>query len=81
MPIDLEADIQSAWKRAQMTLPLASPDKQEVLSLIDALRRCADRAKSIGFLSGEAELLRMARFLEGRIARADFPRCGSASAA
>ena len=76
MPADLEADIQSAWNKAQMTLPLTSPDKEEVVGLIAALRHCAARAKSIGFLSGETELLRMARFLEGRITNADFPRYG-----
>jgi hypothetical protein len=80
MPTDLEADIQSAWKMAQLTLPLASPDKEEVLGLIAALCRCAARARSIGFLTGESELLRMVRFLEGRIANADFPRYGISSA-
>ena len=76
MRAELEADIQLAWDKAQMTLPLASPNKEEVVGLIAALRQCAARAKAIGFLSGETELLRMARFLEGRIADADFPRYG-----
>jgi hypothetical protein len=80
LPADLEADIQQAWNKAQVTLPLASPDKDEVLGLIAALRHCAARAKGIGFLSGETELLRMARFLEGRITHADFPRYGIGSA-
>jgi hypothetical protein len=72
----LEADIQAAWSRATAVLPCAKFDAREVAKLVVSLRDCAQRASAIGFASGERELLRMARFLEGRISQSDYPRYG-----
>ncbi len=74
MPSDLEADIQAAWTSANAALRLNEQNKDEVMGLIAALRHCAARAKAIGFETGETELLRMARYLEGRIAPSVFPQ-------
>jgi hypothetical protein len=73
MAADLDADIQHAWHRATMTLRSSDQNQREVAALIAALHDCAARAKSIGFESGETELLRMARYLEGRLAPSAFP--------
>jgi hypothetical protein len=73
-PITLEADIQAAWGRAKAVLSCANFDVHEVADLATSLRDCAQRASAIGFASGERELLRMARFLEGRISPSDYPR-------
>jgi len=70
----LEADIQVAWSRASAVLPCADFDANEVAGLVVSLRDCAKRASAIGFASGERELLRMARFLEGRISQSDYPQ-------
>jgi hypothetical protein len=77
MPNDLEADIQSAWAKANTALRLTEQNKEEIVRLIGALRNCAARAGAIGFTTGELELLRMARFLEGRIAPSEFPHYGT----
>jgi hypothetical protein len=71
---ELESDIQIAWGRAAAALPCISPDPQKTAELVAALRDCAARAKAIGFLSGERELLRMAGFLERRLGRAEYPQ-------
>ena len=70
----LEAEIQLAWDRANAALLNSQPDKDELTGLAASLRHCAGRAKAIGFLTGERELLRMACYLEGRISQADYPR-------
>jgi hypothetical protein len=74
MPSDLEADIQVVWDSANTALRLNEQNRDEVIGLIAALRHCAARAKAIGFQTGETELLRMARYLEGRIALSEYPR-------
>jgi hypothetical protein len=74
MPADLEADIQSAWDKANKALRCTAQNKEEIVGLVAALRHCAARASAIGFATGELELLRMARYLEGRIAPSEFPR-------
>jgi hypothetical protein len=76
MPANLEADIQAVWDNANAALRLTEQNKDEVIGLIAALRHCAARAKAIGFQTGETELLRMARYLEGRIAPSEHPRYG-----
>jgi hypothetical protein len=73
----LAADIQSAWEKASAALPCASLDPQAVIDLVAALRDCAERAKAIGFVGGERELLRMAGYLEGRISQAVYTRYGT----
>jgi hypothetical protein len=73
MAADLDADIQYAWHRATTTLRGSANSQQEIADLIAALRDCAARAKAVGFESGQTELLRMARYLEGRIAPSAFP--------
>src|SRR5262245_1724823 len=73
----LAADIQSAWEKAAAVLPCADPDPQAVAELVAALRDCAERAKAIGFIGGERELLRMAGFLEGRISTTVYSRYGA----
>ena len=70
----LDTDIQTAWSKAKATLPCAKPDPLAVSDLITALQDCAERAKAIGFQNGERELLRMAKFLRGRITPSDYPR-------
>jgi hypothetical protein len=70
----LEAEIQLAWDRANTALLNSQPDEDEVTGLAASLRHCAARAKAIGFLTGERELLRMACYLEARISQADYPR-------
>jgi len=67
-------EIQIAWDKANTVLLDSNPDKEEVAGLAAALRHCAARAKAIGFVSGETELLRMARYLDGRIGKSDYPR-------
>jgi hypothetical protein len=73
----LDADIQTAWSEAKATLPCVNPDPRAVSDLIESLQDCAERAKAIGFENGERELLRMAKFLRGRITPSDFPRYGT----
>ena len=73
----LATDIQSAWGKATAILPCANPDPNAVAELVAALRDCAERAKAIGFVDGERELLRMARFLEGRISQNVYSRYGA----
>ena len=63
----LELEIQIAWDKANIELLNSSPDKVEVTGLVAALRHCAGRAKAISFVTGETELLRMARYLEAHI--------------
>ncbi len=63
----LDLGIQIAWDKANTDLVNGSPDKEEVTGLAVALRHCAGRAKAMGFVTGETELLRMARYLEGHI--------------
>ena len=70
----LELEIQLAWDKANAALLNSNPNKDEVAGLAAALRHCAGRAKAIGFVSGETELLRMARYLDGRIGQSDYPR-------
>jgi len=70
----LDTDIQVAWDQANTALLSHNPDKGEVAGLAAALRHCAKRAKAIGFVSGEKELLRMAGYLDGRIGPAEYPR-------
>ncbi len=60
----LELEIQIAWDKANAELLKSNPSKEEVAGLVAALRHCAGRAKAIGFVTGELELLRMARYLE-----------------
>jgi hypothetical protein len=74
MPADLEADIQAAWDKANRALRSTEKNKDHLIGLIAALRRCALRAKAIGFEIGETELLRVSHYLEGRIAPSEFPR-------
>ena len=73
-PSPLELEIQIAWDKANTALLNSNPDPNEVAGLAAALRHCAARAKAIGCASGETELLRMARYLDGRISQADYPR-------
>jgi hypothetical protein len=73
MAADLDADIQYAWQRATTTLRCSDQSQNDVAALIAALHDCAARAKAIGFESGETELLRMARYLKGRLAPSAFP--------
>jgi hypothetical protein len=63
----LELEIQIAWDKANAELLNSNPDQEEVTGLVAALRHCAGRAKGIGFVTGETELLRMARYLETHI--------------
>jgi hypothetical protein len=63
----LDLGIQLAWDKANTELLNGSPNKDELIALIAALRHCAARAKAIGFVTGETELLRMARYLEAHI--------------
>jgi hypothetical protein len=70
----LEAEIQLAWDRANAALLNSKPDKDEIAGLAASLRHCAARAKAIGFVTGERELLRMACYLDGRISQGDYPR-------
>jgi hypothetical protein len=72
----MAADIQTAWKGAREALPQANPDPQALADLIALLIDCAERAAAIGFTSGEAELRRMARYLEGRISPELYNRYG-----
>jgi hypothetical protein len=73
-PTELETDIQTAWEKAKAALPSSRLDPQAVAELVAALLDCARRAKDIGFLGGERELLRMAGYLDGRVSPSDFPR-------
>jgi len=73
----LATDIQSAWEKASALLPCASPNPQVVVDLVAALRDCAERARAIGFLGGERELVRMAGYLEGRISQSVYSRYGA----
>jgi hypothetical protein len=73
----LELEIQIAWDKANTALLRDKQDVEEVKGLIVALRHCASRSGAIGFTTGEKELLRMARYLEGRISTSDFPRYGT----
>jgi len=74
MTNDLEFDIQRAWGKARTALVNVNPDAEEITDLIGALRSCAESANRIGFHTGERELLRMARHLEGRLRCGDYPR-------
>ena len=74
MAAALELEIQLTWDRANAALLNSKPDVQEITGLIAALRHCAARSSAIGFASGDRELLRMARYLEGRISPSDHPR-------
>jgi len=73
----LETDIQSVWEKATAALPCAGPDRQAIVDLVASLRDCAARSRAIGFVTGERELLRMVRHLEGRISVAVHSRYGS----
>jgi len=74
MTAELEADIQAAWNEANKALRCTNAEREELTGLIAALRHCATRSSAIGFVTGERELLRMARYLEGRISSSEFPR-------
>jgi hypothetical protein len=63
MQNSLEADIQTAWRRANNVRVKPGADPAEIAALIGDLRGCATRAKAMG-LPGEQELLQLIERLE-----------------
>jgi hypothetical protein len=62
--ISIEADIQSAWSRANSLLSRVDHDPQQVAEAISDLRMCIERVKAAG-LSGERELWWLIKRLAG----------------
>jgi hypothetical protein len=64
LPLSIEAEIQSAWSRANSILSKANPDPQQIAEVISDLRMCIERVKEAG-LPGERELWWLIKRLAG----------------